>query len=179
MALRKVDFFKDSVIYYIPERALGFTVGHMWDGIRDMYNVKTIYQKMQDGVNLEDPGFPTVANSKSQYAEAASFHVRTGHLKIARDLVTANRWADKRTRVKDTFEKFVQQMRAFRLVENQSDNPFSAKKYTVSGTVDKYGKTGSGKDDLMMSFVINAYMGDLITTGKMPNMDASDMQSIK
>lgn len=178
MALRKIDFFKDSIIYYIPERALGFTVGHMWEGIRDMYNVKTVYQKMQDGINLEDPGFPTVANCKSKYAEAASFHVRMGSLKIARDIVTANRWSDKRTRGKETFEKFVQQVRAFRLVESQSDNPFSAKKFTVSGTVDKYGKTGSGKDDLMMAFVINAFMCDLITKGSMPNMDAADLQLI-
>lgn len=176
--IRAHPYTDRALIVYAPERAMGQSPGHLWRHLkqRNLPNLTAIFQHV-DAFNepLGNPGFATNQDSKMHYANAARTHVTDCSIKIADDLIVPNPLTNnKQTRVKDTLDKFIQQMKAFRQWTIIPEQPSSRMRTGISGTVDKYNKRNLGmKDDIMMCFTINQRMCDLLIQGEMPNFDYS------
>lgn len=173
-ALRQNPFTRDSEILFGPENSMGHSIGHIWNGIRKKFdNVSTFFTKV-DGFQKPygDPGMVTTNKGKIDYANSFRNHVNRGTLLIAKDLVVANRYMDPRTRTEETFNKFLRQVRQYRIIVQPALNATGKDKTTVSGVIDKYGKPNpTANDDIMMIATYNTFCGDCAMDRTLPYFD--------
>lgn len=124
----------------------------------------TVYEKGPEN----NPGVWTDRRRKEQYALSMDNMIRTGKAKIARDIVSVNRYATPEHNA-GTFQRMVDQVRVYKRFSPETTDPLSTFRGGVSGVADKYGKkNASARDDL--AFTLSMCMGicDKIVQEKMP-----------
>jgi hypothetical protein len=117
-----------------------------------------------------DYGWWTDHPTKMRYAYSFRHHMLTESVFYSKNLVVTNPWLDPAKRHSTTLAKFEEQMKRYKLVQNELKNPLAIAKTSVSGKVDKEGKvSGTFNDDLMFAVTMATWMKDTIIVGTMPN----------
>jgi hypothetical protein len=158
---------------YCPERAMGHSSGFLWPHISHHLNVHKV---VEERVNADAPGIFTSANKKTEYAISTLFHIKEGHLRIARDLVCSNermKQGNSAVLARDRPAVILQQLRdqlmRYRQIESDTTDPIGVTRKSLSGVADRHGKKDpSAKDDLVFCFTFCVGAMDMIRERRIP-----------
>jgi hypothetical protein len=172
-ALMQLPLLARSHFIYCPERAMGHSPGLLWPHISHYANM---HKLLEEGVNADAPGIYTSPERKNQYAISALYHIKEGHIQIARDLVCANTKMKRGNSLIPASERpeailaqTREQLLNYRQIESDTTDPIGNTRKSLSGVADRHGKKDpSAKDDV--AFIVTMVLGvtDLLREGKLP-----------
>lgn len=143
--------------------------GHIYHYMRNTYRFIPLCEN-----DPGDPGIWTDRIKKVKYASSAREHVKLGTVNILDNLVVTNVHMNPATRVKETWEKLIQQLHRYRRIDSETLDPNSIFREGISGIVNKYGKKdASAKDDLAFTFTFNMGVCDNLFKRKYKFLDYS------
>jgi hypothetical protein len=152
---------------------MGHSSGFLWPHISHHLNVHKV---VEERVNADAPGIFTSANKKTEYAISTLFHIKEGHLRIARDLVCSNermKQGNSAVLARDRPAVILQQLRdqlmRYRQIESDTTDPIGVTRKSLSGVADRHGKKDpSAKDDLVFCFTFCVGAMDMIRERRIP-----------
>lgn len=173
-AIKRHPGLQNAQIVFLSEKVMAHSSGHLYHCVRKIPGLTSVWTQVNaNGMGLGDPGFRTHSPEvKMLWANATRDYVSSCQLRILEDLIVANSFVPEEDRLRDVWEKFDRQMRAYRAVLTSPENPHSADRYTISGVVNKYDKKeASMNDDAMDAFAMCCFMVKMLMNGEMPNFD--------
>jgi hypothetical protein len=169
-AIRERPQFRDSWLVLVCERNTGHESGFLADPFKKLHPKNIAVAQYEDG----DYGWWTEVGDKQKYAFKTRECMMVGAMCFMKDWICTNPWLRPEERHKTTRAKFEEQIKRVRPVMTQPKEPHSTPRMTISGKVDKEGKiSGTFRDDLAMSLLINIYVGHMLQTNQVPNFPYS------
>lgn len=164
-ALRAHPLLRSAHIIFAPER----NTGHEGDFLRrEILNFPRLHVCYEYGPE-RGAGVWTTRDVKLKYGFTLKFIFDTKNVSIWEHFVCANRYQDAATRKAETIAKLKEQMGRYRIIYNETENPFGTNSTTLSGKTNKEGKiTKNAKDDLVFSFSMATGILDCITMRMFP-----------
>lgn len=165
--LRRVEAFQSAWLVLCVERNTGHESGYLSDEFLKFSKTVAIAQH-----ETKDYGWWTDHALKLKAAYKLRKSMAEGSLVLMKDFVCSNPWIPAEKRREKTMNKFVEQIKRYKLVENERSTPHANTKVTVSGKVDKDGKiSGTFKDDIITMLGINLHLWDKLILREIPTFD--------
>lgn len=119
-----------------------------------------------------DVGWWTDYITKYKMAYSMRFHFSMpGGLQFADEMICCNPWLPEDTRLKTAKDKFLDQIKRYKIVISgiSATNPTSNPRVSVSGKTNKEGRVSTSfADDLAFCISANLYLNDLLLTRQLP-----------
>lgn len=122
--------------------------------------------------NESNPGIFTKNAIKVECAYNARDSIAFDAVSILDDLVCENPFQKEHSRRNEIRQKFIQQMKGYRIINAENKSPFETKKVTVSGKVNDQGKLAPGRnDDLFCTFTLINFWMTKFYRGELPGIN--------